>query len=587
MSVEELEGSQGRVLAADSARRSMMKLRKESKMRRGGPWLAALSICAGLSVPAWASPSRRIEVTFPASLRAAAVTGRLVVVISRKESPEPRLLISPYGPPIFGVDVDKLRPGSVAAIDENTPGYPLSSLNDLPDGDYFIQAVLNVYTQCRRSDGRTIWVHLDRSSGMPFNASPGNLYSDIKKIRLEPGVDLAVLLTLNHVLFEIKLPADTEWLRHVWIQSPLLTKFWGQPIFFGATVLLPKGYKSHPKTLYPAVYVFEHGVPFGFTPDPKSQEGAEAGARSAGLETGYEFFESWNSDGFPRFVAVTFHQPTPFFPSSYSVNSANCGPYGDALLKELIPYLEKKFRLIPKPYARLVEGASTGGWEALSLQLRNPDTFGGAWVFNPDPIDFRRYQLVNIYEDENAFTFPAYEWRTAERPFRRTTEGQVLDTVRSMSLFEDVLGSRGRSGYQLMGWEAVYGPVGPDGYPKPLWDKRTGKIDRAVADSMREQGFDLREYAGRNWATLEPKLKGKLNFFAGEMDNFYLNLAVYLFEDFLRSTEPAGFAVRFEYGRPKKGHNWHPSTWAEMLRDMADHITNQAPPGENTTAWKY
>jgi hypothetical protein len=485
------------------------------------------------------------------------------------------------------VDVEKLRPGSVAAVDEKTPGYPLASLNDLPAGDYLIQAVLNVYTECRRSDGRTIWVHFDRSSGSPFNVSPGNLYSDPQKIRLDPAADLAVLLTLSHALPEIKLPADTEWLRHIWILSPLLSKFWGRPIYFGATALLPKGYKDHPKTFYPAVYVFEHGVPFGFNPDPKSHERAEAGARSAGLETGYEFFESWNSDGFPRFVAVTFHQPTPYFPSSYSVNSANCGPYGDALLKELIPYLEKKFRIIPKPYARLVEGASTGGWEALSLQLRHPETFGGAWVFNPDPIDFRRYQLVNIYEDENAFTFPAHEWRTAERPFRRTTEGQALDTVRSMSLFEDVLGSRGRSGYQLMGWEAVYGPVGPDGYPLPLWDKRTGKIDRAVADSMRDQGFDLREYASRNWAALGPKLGGKLNFFAGEMDNFYLNLAVYLFEDFLRSTAAPEFPLRFEYGRPKKGHSWHPFAWAKMLREMADHITKQAPPGENTTAWKY
>jgi hypothetical protein len=548
---------------------------------------AAVWILAILSLPAWALAARRFEVTFPASLRAEPVTGRLIVVVTRKDSPEPRLAISPYGPPIFGADVDKLPPGAVATIDERTPGYPLSSLNELPAGDYFAQAVLNVYTECRRSDGRAVWVHLDRSTGTPFNLSPGNMHSDPQKIRLEPEADSVIKLTLTHVLPQVKMPPNTEWLRHIWIQSRLLTKFWGQPVYFGATVLLPKGYRAHPKTSYPAVYVFEHGVPFRFNPDPKSHERAEAGARSAGLETGYEFFQSWTSEGFPRFIAVTFHQPTSYFPSSYSVNSANCGPYGDALLKELIPYLEKQFRIIAKPYARLVEGASTGGWEALSLQLRHPDTFGGAWVYNPDPIDFRRYQLVNIYEDENAFTLPAYEWRTAERPFRRTTEGQVLDTVRSMSLFEEVLGSHGRSGYQLMGWEAVYGPAGPDGYPVPLWDKRTGKIDRAVADYMRNQGFDLREYASRNWTTLGLKLEGKLNFFAGEMDNFYLNLAVYLFEDFLRSTATPNFPIRFEYGRPKKGHNWHPFTWAEMLREMAGHITKQAPPGENTSAWKY
>jgi hypothetical protein len=104
---------------------------------------------------------------------------------------------------------------------------------------------------------------------------------------------------------------------------------------------------------------------------------------------------------------------------------------------------------------------------------------------------------------------------------------------------------------------------------------------------MRDNGYDLREYASRNWATLGPKLEGRLNFFAGEMDNFYLNLAVYLFEDFLRSAATSRFPFRFEYGRPKKGHNWHPFTWAQMLREMAAHITNQAPPGEDTSSWKY
>jgi Putative esterase len=559
----------------------------KKKKTRWTLWSAVFLFLPSMVLPGQSSAARRFEVTFPASLRSEAVTGRLIVVVTRKDSPEPRLAISPYGPPIFGVDVERLLPGSVAAVDETCPGYPLSSPEDLPAGDYFVQAVLNVYTECRRTDGRTIWVHIDRSRGTPFNVSPGNMYSDPQKIHLEPGVDSVAKLTLSHVIPQDELPPDTEWLRHVWIQSERLSRFWGQPVYFGATVLLPKGYKAHPETHYPTVYAFEHGVPFGFDPDPKSHEPDEPGARSAGLETGYEFFQSWASDGFPRFIAVTFHQPTPYFPSSYSVNSANCGPSGDALLGELIPYLEREFRMIPKPYARLVEGASTGGWEALSLELRHPDTFGGAWVYNPDPIDFRRYQLVNIYEDENAFAFPAFEWRTVERPFRRTTEGQVLDTVRSMSLFEEVLGTHGRSGYQLMGWEAVYGPAGPDGYPVPLWDKKTGKIDRAVADYMREKGYDLREYAARNWATLGPKVEGKLNFFAGEMDNFYLNQAVYLFEDFLRSASVPQFPIRFEYGRLKKGHNWHPFTWAQMLREMADHIVKAAPPGEKTSAWRY
>lgn len=550
-------------------------------------WAAACLLFLGLPFPAFAQASKRFEISFAASLRTEPVTGRLIVVIARRESPEPRLTISPYGSPVFGVDVEQLRPGSTAVIDERMLGYPLASLKELPAGDYYVQAMMNVFTECRRSDGHTVWVHLDQSQGVPFNLSPGNLYSEVQKVHLEPNISSTVKLALSKIIPPAILPPDTEWLKHVRIQSKLLTKFWGQPVYFGATVLLPKGYDTHPLAYYPAVYVQEHGVPFSFNPDPKSHVRAEAGARAAGLQTGYEFYQSWSSVGFPRFIAVTFHQPTPFFPSSYSVNSANCGPYGDALLQELIPYLEEHFRIIPKPYARLIEGASTGGWETLALQLYHPDYFGGAWVFNPDPIDFRRYQLINIYEDENAFSIQATDWRTAERPMRRTTEGQVVDTIRSMSQFEEVLGSRGRSGYQFEAWEAVYGPVGPDGYPVPLWDKLTGKIDRAVAGYMRDHGYDLREYASRNWPSLGPKLVGKLNFFSGEMDNFHLNLAVYLFEDFLRSTANPHYAGRFEYGSPMKGHNWHPSGWADMLREMAEHIKKNAPAGENTAAWNY
>ncbi len=104
---------------------------------------------------------------------------------------------------------------------------------------------------------------------------------------------------------------------------------------------------------------------------------------------------------------------------------------------------------------------------------------------------------------------------------------------------------------------------------------------------MKEKGFDLREYLSRNWATLGPKIEGKLNFFAGEMDNFYLNLAVYLFEDLLRQTKEPHYPGRFAYGRPKKGHNWHLTTWADLIREMAEHVKRNAPAGENTSLWNY
>jgi hypothetical protein len=253
------------------------------------------------------------------------------------------------------------------------------------------------------------------------------------------------------------------------------------------------------------------------------------------------------------------------------VNSANNGPYGDAMVNEVIPWLEDHFRLLREPAARILEGASTSGWQSLALQLRNPDYFGGAWILQPDPIDFRSYQLVDIYEDANAFSMPTGTL-TAQRPFRRTTEGQVVWTVRDLSAFEEALGSHGRSGYQLEAWEAVYGPVGDDGYPVPLWDKRTGVIDRDVARYMRDHGYDLRDYAERNWTTLGPRLAGKLHFFAGDMDDFYLNLAVYRFEDFATATTTPKSDATFTYGRPKKGHSWHAWTWADLVRQVASYV---------------
>jgi hypothetical protein len=527
----------------------------------------------------------RFEVSFSHSLRSEPLTGRLLVVVSRESTPEPRLKINQFRdtPPVFGIDLNQLAPDSAAVVDSSALGSPLKSLNDLPAGDYIVQAIVNVYTECHRSDGHTIWVPLDRDR-LPLNVRPGNMYSDVQKIHVEPDANSTVKIGLTRIIPPVPDPNDTKWLKHVKIQSQLLTRFWGQPIYLGATILLPKGYETHPDVSYPAVYVHGHPVPFMFNDDPASQA-KDAGLKEANLQTGYEFYQSWVSDGFPRFIGVTFQQPTPYFLDSYSINSANVGPYGDALTQELIPYLEKHFRIITQSYARLVEGASTGGWETLALQLHYPDYFGGAWIFNPDPIDFQRYQQINIYDDENAFSIPVGEWRSAERPMMRTTEGQVIDTVRYLSRNEEVLGSHGRSGYQLEAWEAVYGPVGADGYPKPLWDKLTGKIDHEVAAYMRDHGYDLRYYAESHWATLGPKLVGKLNFFSGEMDNYYLNLGVYRFEDFLKNTKGPHYEGRFEYGRPMKGHSWHLTDWAGMLREMAEYIRKNAPAGEDTSRW--
>lgn len=557
--------------------------------------VVAFALMAAMLVVAHPAPQQasRFEISFPPAAHAGPITGRVFVFIAEKDSPEPRLQAGSWGdrPPLFGADVSQLQPGQAAVIDQTTLGYPVLSLHQVPAGDYYVQALMNVYTEFHRSDGHTIWAHMDQWEGQHFNRSPGNLYSKVQKVHLDPSAGYDLRLSLTDTIPPVVAPPDTPWVKHIKIQSELLTKFWGRPIYIGAVVLLPRGYEEHTDSYYPVVYAQGHfglAPPFGFaTQETPVSETQRRQLEDLNREPGYDFYRAWNSEHFPRMIAVTFQHPTPYFDDSYAVNSANNGPYGDALLKELIPYLEQHFRMIRKPYARVLTGGSTGGWESLALQVFYPDFFGGTWTLFPDPIDFRRYQLANVYEDENAFVEPGHRWLEAPRYLQRKADGQPEVTMQKMSQLEDVLGSHGRSCQQLEIWKAVYGPVGDDGYPKPLWDKRTGKIDHSVALYMRDHGYDLSYKIRNEWPTLGPKLHDKLRIYVGDMDNFYLNLAVYLLEDFLKTAKDPKFDGEFGYGRPMKGHGWQPARQEDMIRQMAEFIRAHAPSGENTAIWNY
>jgi hypothetical protein len=528
----------------------------------------------------------RFDVSFTTDASGAPVTGRLVLFLARTAQPEPRLSLSLRGPAVFGVDLDQVRPGQAIVVDDNAASYPVD-LRDIPPGDYFAQAVINVYHQVRRADGKTIWVHTNDGTIEVFSTAAGNLYSDVVPVRIGGGATPKI--TISKVLPATPKPQDSEWIKYVSIQSRKLTQFWGRPIFIHAAVLLPKGYAEHPDVQYPSIYTLGHSwAPLSFRPiAPTTPSNAPRVNAATGLESGYETFKQWSGEGFPRVIAISLVQQTPYFPDSYSVNSANNGPYGDAIIEEVIPALEERFRIIRKPYARHLEGASTSGWQSLALILRNPEFFGGAWVLQPDPIDFTAYVTTNIYQDTNAFVLPLGPFLTAERAFQRTETGQTIHTLRQLSRFELVLGTRGRSSFQLNAWEAVFGPTTAEGYPAPLWDPKTGTIDRTVANYMRDNGYDLRHYAAQNWTTIGPKLQGKLHFFTGDMDNFWLNQAVYKFEDFIKSTTNPKSDADFTYGRPMKGHSWHAWTWAEFVRVASERIKASAPAGEDTRKWNY
>src|SRR5438552_12241198 len=258
----------------------------------------------------------KFEISFPALVHPQPVTGRLFVVITRKSDPEPRLQSGFWGdaPPLFGLDVDRLLPGEAATIDARTLGYPLGSLKEIPAGDYYAQAMLNVYTEFHRADGHAIWAHMDQWEGQQFNRSPGNLYSEVERVHLDPAAGYDIRLSLTKVIPPVQTPADTPWVKHIKIQSEMLTKFWGHPIYLGAIVLLPKGYDEHPNTHYPVIYEENHfslRPPFGFsTEDESISAGRRAQLADLNRETGYEFYQSWNSENFPRMIAVTFQHPT-------------------------------------------------------------------------------------------------------------------------------------------------------------------------------------------------------------------------------------------------------------------------------------
>ena len=544
--------------------------------------LLSLALVAAAAAPL---PAQTVELTIAPGLLEGPATGRMFVIFTRDDGREPRFQAGSYngGAPFFGVDVSGLAAGRPAVVDGSTLGFPVERLHDLPEGDYSVQGVFNVYTRVTPKHGKTIWVHWDQWEGQHWNRSPGNLVSEVQKVHFDPRGS-TIRVTLTRKLPPVEVPPDTRWVKRVKIQSRLLSDWWGRPVYLGATVLLPKGFDESPAKQYPAVYIQDHfglGAPFGFDPDGPAETAAQREARleRTSRETGAEFAKAWMGDDFPRMVAITFQHPTPYYDDSYAVNSANNGPYGDAIIQELIPYLEKTFRLVPSPGARFLTGGSTGGWEALALQIHHPDVFGGTWALYPDGVDFHRNQMIDNYADTNAF-FPNVapnQWLVPERYMSREEDGQPRTTVRQLARLEEVLGSRVRGGQQLQAYDAVYGPVADDGYPQPLFDRRTGTIDKSVAAYWRDHGYDLNYYVEQNWSRIGKDLAGKIHVYVGDMDNYYLNLAVYRMQHTLESlTGPKADAV-FEYGRPMKPHGWQPFTNAELIRIMAGLSSKRRP----------
>ncbi len=565
---------------------------------------------------AGAAAGPRALVTVGPGLAAGPLDGRLLLFLSKDESKEPRAqfvdgVSTQQG---FGLDVEGWAPGAEARFEGAELGYPARAWADVPPGEYTVQALLHVYDTFKMGDGRVLKLPPDRGEGQQWQQAPGNLYSAPKKMRVEPGEPLRV--TLDKKIEPVAPPADTKYVKHVRFKSELLSRFWGRPVELGAIVLLPEGWAEHPAARYPlainhghfqrTISGFREAPPDPALPPadraaiaklcPNGHEGEACdrhGYERAQQEAGHAFYREWTGPGFPRVIMLTIQHANPFYDDSYAVNSANLGPYGDAITNELIPHIEKEFRGLG-PWARALYGGSTGGWEALAAQVFYPDQYNGAYANCPDPIDFRAYTTVDLYADKNAY-YNEGPWRRDARPGERDYLGRIRATLEEINRRELVLGTKGRSGGQWDIWEAVYSPLGPDGYPARIWDKSTGAIDPKVAAHWREH-YDLGHVLRRDWAALGPKLRGKIHLNVGLSDNFFLNNAVYLVEDFLRSADPPADAA-VDYG-PRDEHCWsgdhkEPNAFSRLtyhsrfVRQMAEHWRKTAPPGADTKSWRY
>ena len=484
------------------------------------------------------SSSLRFEVSVTPGLVSSPQNGRLFVVMSHKGQGEPRLTIGQTGldaPPFFGRDIDGFAPGVPGIIDDSCAAFPIDRLSRVVAGDYTVQALF------------------DSNMDLKSVNAPGNLYSEPQMIHFNPGSNAAIKIELTQRIPEEQTPPESEYVKYVKIQSNLLTKFHGRPIFLRAGVILPKGFETDASKRYP-VRVQIGGYGSRFTTVQRM------------MRAGSSFRDMWLDDHTPRMVLVHLDGDGPYG-DCYQVNSDNNGPYGDAVTQELIPYVEQKFRCIGQPWARVLSGGSTGGWVSLALQVFYPDFFNGTWSGFPDGVDFRAFQLINIYEDQNAYVNRS----GFERPSARELNGDVRFTIRHECQMENAMGlgdSYSMSGEQWGAWNATYGPRAANGRPAPLWGPKTGQINRELVEHWKR--YDLRMQLERNWKTLGTKLRGKLTIWVGESDEYFLNNAVHMLDAFLSKADPP-YEGKIIYG-PGKGHGWMAFTEREIMDQMAAAI---------------
>ena len=546
----------------------------------------------------------KFEITYPEKFSENGYDGRLLLMISNNSNAEPRFQIndSHHTQIIFGIDVESWKSGETQIFDSNVYGYPIKSIGNLKEGEYYVQAFLHKYETFNLSTGYKVKLPKDQGEGQKWNISPKNLYSTPKKVKISKSG--AIKISLENEISPIEPIKDSKYIKHVKIKSEMLSKFWGRDMFLQANVLVPHNFNKKSKVKYPLMIFHGHfpNTFRGFRTEPPAAPKKDTIYNSRFGITGYKYiqekeaydlYKNWISDDFPRFIAIEIQHQNPYYDDSYAVNSANLGPYGDAITYELIPHVENLFNGVGEGWGRFLYGGSTGGWEALAVQVFYPSEYNGCFAACPDPIDFRAFTVVNIYEDENAY-YHKSDYKKTLRAGMRDGKGIIKSHLIDMNHREMVLGSKGRSGDQWDIWQAVFSPAGDDGYPKPIWDKKTGKIDKYVAEYWKEN-YDLSYILERDWNKIGNDLIGKLHIYCGDMDNYYLNNAVVLTEEFLESTKNPYYEGEVDYGNLAE-HCWNgdhenPNHISRLryntmyLPKIKERLKKTAPKNHNLINW--
>lgn len=457
----------------------------------------SFGVCDGQIQPAAASPQHAFFHVLLDRSFASPVSGRLILFVAPPGGDASAVdmnMMAPESVYVAAKEVAHLAPGEPVDIDADDLIFP-RPLSQATAGSYRVQAVLDVrhsYNYDGRAPGELLSAPV--SVDLPFSATPTLTLAQTVP---EPPDPLA---QRPDVVAALK-PLDSV--------SPVLTSFWGWPIHMRGWVLLPPGYESHPKDTYPTVY-FTHGF----------------GGTLQGLRARYAplLYDRMKQRKMPEMIWVLLDESSPTGTHEFA-DSVNNGPWGAALTTDLIPRLEADYRMDARTSGRFLQGHSSGGWATLWLQTHYPKVFGGTWSTSPDPSDFHFFSTIDLYAAHANF------YRSADgssNPILRD-HGQPRATMQQLAGLESVLGDYGG---QLGSFEWVFSPRGPDGRPKPIFNRVTGAIDPDVAAYWRSH-YDIVEYLSRNWKTVGPDLRGKIHLVVGTDDTFYLDGAAHSLESTL------------------------------------------------------